>query len=185
MNVIFKKTGVRGYGVFIKRENLPDLEMNPAPGFDELMPHDLLHFLVEQEFGLRHAVFGQVAAGGTSGTFRQSASESKSAKTDARERRKINRKGKALMKSDLVEYAQSERATFVCWHDWLSHSPDEKLRSLAKDMKITADSILDRMPEIERQRFSKEKLARIRDRMDEISAKWSRLKVNESINLVW
>ena len=49
MRVEFKKTGERRYGVFIKRIDLPDLEMNPAPGFDRLMPHDLMHFPVEQE----------------------------------------------------------------------------------------------------------------------------------------
>jgi hypothetical protein len=53
MQVEFQKTGERRYAVIIKREDLPDMKMNPAPGFDPLMPHDLLHFLVEEELGLR------------------------------------------------------------------------------------------------------------------------------------
>src|SRR6188474_248041 len=103
MQVEFHKTGERRYAVKIRRENLPDVEMNPAPGFDPLMPHDLLHFLVEQELGLRQAIFGHVAAGG--GTFRMRPSESKNDRQDARERRKLKQKGEKMLKKEgLDEY---------------------------------------------------------------------------------
>lgn len=185
MKVEFQKTGQRRYAIGILRDGLPKLEMNPAPGFDELMPHDMLHFLVEQEFGLRNAIFGQVATGGTSGTFMQAPSESKNSKQDSRQRRKLNQKGRKMMKDASDEYAQSERATYICWYDWLSHSSDEKLRSQAKEMKITADSIYQQMSDAERKRFSTEKLAQIRKRMDELSQKWVSLRVNESLTIDW
>lgn len=185
MKVEFQKTGERRYAVIILRDGLPKLEMNPAPGFDELMPHDLLHFLVEQEFGLHNAIFGQAATGGTSGTFRQAPSESRNTKQDSRQRRKLNQKGKKMMKEASDEYAQSERATYICWHDWLSHSSDEKLRFQANEMKITAESIYQQMSDVERKRFSEEKLAQIRKRMDELSQEWFSLKVNESLTIDW
>lgn len=47
MRVTFRKTHRRGYAVDIAREHGEDLTMNPAPGYDELLPHDLVHLLVE------------------------------------------------------------------------------------------------------------------------------------------
>ena len=43
--------------------------MDSAPGFDPRTPHDLQHFIVEQELGIKLGIFGQLAAGGTAGTF--------------------------------------------------------------------------------------------------------------------
>jgi hypothetical protein len=55
--------------VFVEREHAPDVFMHPAPGYDEYLPHDLLHFVAEAEWGLDGSVFGQLAAGGNAGTF--------------------------------------------------------------------------------------------------------------------
>src|ERR671937_1912701 len=69
MKVTFQRTGERRYGVLVEREQAPTLAKHPAPGFDEFLPHDLLHFVGEAEWGLDGAVFGQLAAGGDAGTF--------------------------------------------------------------------------------------------------------------------
>jgi hypothetical protein len=69
MRVHFKKTGGRRYGVFVEREQAPDVMMHPAPGYDDDLPHDLLHFVAEAEWGIDESVFGQLAAGGGAGTF--------------------------------------------------------------------------------------------------------------------
>jgi hypothetical protein len=69
MVVHFRKTGARRYGVFVERDNAPAMMMHPAPGFDDYLPHDILHFVAEAEWGLDGAVFGQLAAGGDAGTF--------------------------------------------------------------------------------------------------------------------
>lgn len=185
MQVEFHRTGERRYAVVVLRENLPKLEMNPAPGFDPLMPHDMLHFLVEQEFGLRKAIFGQVASGGTAGTFLQRPAESKNSRADSRQRRKIKQNGEKMLKGGIDECAQSERATYVCWQDWLAHSAQPNLKSQAKEMEITAQSILGQMDKAERERFNDKNLQKIRNRMDEISSRWSNLKTGESISLEW
>jgi hypothetical protein len=185
MRVEFQKTGERRYAVIIKREDLPDLKMNPAPGFDALMPHDLLHFLVEEELGLRRGIFGQVASGGTAGTFQNQPSDNLNSRADSRLRRKTIKRGKKLLKENTDDCAQSERATFICLYDWLFHSSDEALRLRAQGMRVTFESILGQMPENERKMLNKEKLAAIRIRMNELSKCWSSLEVNQSMTLDW
>lgn len=185
MHVEFHKTGERRYAVKIVRENLPDLEMNPAPGFDALMPHDLLHFLVEQELNLQNGIFGQIAGGGTAGTFHYKPSENSNNRADSRLRRKENKRGKKLLKEGIDDCAQSERATFVCLYDWYFHSADKNLQSKAKEMKDSVQSVYGQMSETERQKLNNKKLARIRNRMDELSKIWSALPVNQSMKLEW
>ena len=185
MKVEFHKTGERRYGVVIVRDGLPNLEMNPAPGFDALMPHDMLHFLVEQEFGLRRGIFGQLAVGGTAGTFHQATSEKSHTRADSRLRRKAVQRGKKLLKENTDDCAQSERATFICLYDWLAYSPNAALRARAAEMKINFESLLKQLTESERKKFSPEKRAEIRKRMDELSGRWAALKVDESMTLAW
>src|SRR3954471_10991301 len=68
MRVTFRKTNQRRYGVHVQRDAAPALWMY-GPGYDDDLPHDLLHFVVEAEFGLDGAVFGDVAAGGNAKLF--------------------------------------------------------------------------------------------------------------------
>lgn len=185
MQVEFHRTGERRYSVVILRDRQPVLTMNPAPGFDPLMPHDMLHFLVEQELGLRRGIFGQIALGGTAGTFHQTGSEKFGGRAASRLRRKMAKRGEKLLKTGLDDCAQSERATYVCLYDWLLNSPDPKLRARAEEMKVTTHSILAQLPEAEQTMLSKEKLTQIRRRMDELSERWSALAVNESMRLEW
>ena len=64
MRVTFTRTDVRQYAVAIEREHGPRLVARSAPGYDDLMPHDVAHYVVEEVFGIRLGVFGQLAAGG-------------------------------------------------------------------------------------------------------------------------
>jgi hypothetical protein len=185
MQVEFQKTGERRYAVRILREGLPDLEMNPAPGFDPLLPHDLVHFIVEVELGLKNAVFGQVASDRNVGTFLSKPSESGNTRADSRFRRREIKQRKKFLKAEMDEYLQSERAAAVCFYDWLSHSADEKLRARAAEMKGFVENTYSQMSETERKKFSKETLARIRARMDELSRQWAALSVNQSLRLRW
>ena len=63
MKVTFTRTGTGRYGVQATPVGFPTVEMNPAPGYDAYLPHDLIHFAVEAELGLPLGVFGQLAAG--------------------------------------------------------------------------------------------------------------------------
>jgi hypothetical protein len=68
VDVTFTKTGSRRHRVTIEREKAPDLIMDPAPGYDAFLPHDLVHFVVERECGLQHGIYGQLAEGDGAGS---------------------------------------------------------------------------------------------------------------------
>jgi hypothetical protein len=69
VRVSFTKTAARRYSVYVERDNAPALAISSAPGFDVYLPHDLLHFVAEAEFGLDGGVFGDLAAGGNARIF--------------------------------------------------------------------------------------------------------------------
>jgi hypothetical protein len=64
----FAKRGARRYEVYVSRERAPDLWCGTI-GFDDWLPHDLLHFIAEAEFGLDGGIFGDLAAGGNARIF--------------------------------------------------------------------------------------------------------------------
>ena len=90
MVVEFRKTGARRYGVFVERDTAPPVLIHPAPGFDDYLPHDLLHFVAEAEWGLDGAVFGPLAAG-DDGSFWPA---DQALVRKAMRRRKLRRKGR-------------------------------------------------------------------------------------------
>jgi hypothetical protein len=68
MKVQFVKTSERRYGVHVERDTAPALAIF-GPGYDDDLPHDLLHFVAEAEYGLDGGVFGDLAAGGNARVF--------------------------------------------------------------------------------------------------------------------
>jgi len=68
MKVTFVKTGARRYAVEVERDRYPDLRCGSI-GFDDRLPHDLLHFVAEAEYGLDGAIFGDLASGGNARIF--------------------------------------------------------------------------------------------------------------------
>jgi hypothetical protein len=69
MQVTFTRTGERRYSVAVDRGDGSILHMPAGPGYDPCLPHDLVHFVVERHFAIAGGVYGQLAAGGTAGTF--------------------------------------------------------------------------------------------------------------------
>jgi hypothetical protein len=185
MKVEFHKIAKRRYAVKILRENSPVLEMNPAPGFDDLMPHDMCHFIVEQILNIENAIFAQLAGNGTAGTFRNAPSESANSKNDSRQRRKAAKKGKKMVKENLEDYAKSERATYICWQNWLENSSDAELKSRAKEMKENAEGVFNQMSADEKAIYTKDTFARVRARMSELSEEWQNLKIGEFMTASW
>jgi hypothetical protein len=68
MKVVFVKKGSRRYSVVVRRERYPDLWCGSI-GYDDQLPHDLLHFVAEAEHGLDGGIFGDLAAGGNARIF--------------------------------------------------------------------------------------------------------------------
>jgi hypothetical protein len=68
MKVTFTKDGARRYSVYVSRERKVDLRCGSI-GYDDWLPHDLLHFVAEAEYELDGAIFGDLAAGGNARLF--------------------------------------------------------------------------------------------------------------------
>ena len=157
--------------------------MESAPGFDPLMPHDLQHFIVEQELGIKLGIFGQLAAGGTAGTFHHKHSQHD--RKTSRSSRRAKKRGKSLSAAGHSDSMRSERATYICWFNWLSVSNEPELVRRAADMADTARSMLSSMPDAERKTFSKAATQRINSRLDVISRQWAATAIGQTVELTW
>lgn len=62
MHVTFTKRHNR-YTIAVARERGPELAPRDGPGYDDALPHDAVHFIVEAEAGIACGVFGRIAAG--------------------------------------------------------------------------------------------------------------------------
>jgi hypothetical protein len=162
MKVEFRKTGKRRYGVWVERTYAPAVLMHPAPGFDEFLPHDLLHFVAEGEWGLDGAVFGQLAAGGDAGTFWPVDQELLKGMMRRRKLRKPwkPRGRRSELLADILErawYARRGRAKLP--ENW-----DERLAAA----RVGAG----RLPEVVAS-------------LDDLAERWHSLAVGESLSMEW
>ena len=185
MEIQFRRTGERRYAITIFRKDHSPLEMNPAPGYDPIMPHDLLHLVVESELGLSRGIFGQIAAGGNAGTFHPVAANNENQREAARLRRRAAKRGEKLLREGRNESALSERATYICLYEWLSRSADPERKKLAIQMSSQAKQTLTIQPEFESQALTEKLLIRICNRLDDLSQRWASLKTGESLTVMW
>ena len=119
MTVRFRRTGVRRYAVVVTLAGEPPRAMDPAPAYDDDIPHDLVHYVVEAELGLTNGVYGRAARG--AGTFISSAQRDVSPRERARKQRKQQRRERALGAQDArhaADMAQSERLAALCDVAW-------------------------------------------------------------------
>jgi hypothetical protein len=180
MQVEFRRTGERRYAITIFRNDYPTIEMNPAPGYDPIMPHDLLHLVVEKEIGLRRGIFGQIAAGGNAGTFHTVPSTDETKREAARLRRKVARRGEKLLREGRDESALSERIAYVCLNEWLARSTDPNRRALAVQLPPDNNKVAD-----EGDMLTSEVLNRVCASLDQVSERWASLKIGESFIVKW
>ncbi len=104
---------------------------------------------------------------------------------DSRQRRITKQQGNKIRNQNLDDLAKSERATYVCWHGWLSNSTEPTLRLKAREMSENAQRTLLTIPASGRAIYTKETLAKVRMRMDEISERWKNSKVGETLIVDW
>ena len=109
MIVTFTKSGERRYRVSVEGPGVIASWMEPAPGYDARLPHDMAHFVVENELGIRGGVFGQLASGGTASTFHP---------CDDAKRRKILKRGKKISSTERSDALLSEKAVAIACGRW-------------------------------------------------------------------
>lgn len=93
--------------------------MDPAPAYDDDIPHDLVHYVVEAELGLTQGVYGRAASG--AGTFIAIAEHDVNPRERARTQRKQQRRERALGAWDARHtghMVQSERLAGLCDVAW-------------------------------------------------------------------
>ena len=186
MIVVFRRTGQRRYAVLAQRPKFPDLEMNPAPGFDRFMPHDMMHLVVEAQLGLKRAIFGQLASGGNAGgTFHLPVHSDEGARKLTRTGKRVKTRGKRLMKEGRDESLESERATYICWYEWLARSSSSRLGKPSAAMAQQAREVRNTASPRELRILNSGKLDEICKHLDQLSSRWSRLGVGESMAVSW
>jgi hypothetical protein len=182
MILVFSRTGQRRYAVAAQREGFPDVVMNPAPGYDPLLPHDMMHLVVEAQLGLTRGIFGQLAAGGDAGSFHLSVGRDQSSRKIGRVRKRVIARGKSLLRQGQDQTTQSERATYLCWTEWLARSsPRERRMTMAQQ----ARQIRNTFTATELRALNERKLNEICKHLDELSSHWGRLEVGQSMAVSW
>lgn len=159
MKVTFTKVHAKRYCVSVEGSGIDPVKMHPAPGYDERLPHDVAHFIVENELGILGGVFGQLASRGTAGTFFPQ--EAKKHSQEARERKKARRRGTEIAKANKNDALFSEHAIYAAQSRWEKHE-------IIPDTKIPAKDI-----------------QRIIEKFESFAAEWSKLPVGGSITLDW
>lgn len=181
MKVHFIRSGERRYSMKIERDGAPTLVMDPAPGFDPDVPHDMVHFVVEAALGLKSGVFGQIASGGDAGSFRVAADDL-SAKDRQRAARKQVAKGARLVKAQGREGELSELAAFLFDVDWRSQARADSAAqraALSEAERTRASLSADERARIDAAR------PRVFADFERLSKAWRALRVGEALVLEW
>jgi hypothetical protein len=122
MKVTFTKER-RRYAVLVERDNRPAL-FGYGPGHDEDLPHDLLHFFAEAEFGLDDGIFGALAAGRPAKLF---------IPVDPKETVKIWRRNR-IKRVRLADGRRSEQLAGRLERQWRERSGDPTLLAKLDDL---------------------------------------------------
>ena len=132
MNVTFSRTGQRRYRVSVEGPGVVSSWMEPAPGYDSRLPHDMAHFVVENELGIAGGIFGQLAAGGHARTFHP---------TDEQARRKVARRGKRLASTNRGDSMLSEKFVYLACRTWNNGRYGvTPLECISEDIKRVCDA---------------------------------------------
>jgi len=164
MQVTFTRSGERRYNIAIERAAGPRLAVRQGPGYDPYLPHDLVHFVVEAEAGLRGAVFGSLAAG-ESGIFWAE----DGALLRGQRRRDRKRKTSPAARQDMLRSEQLASLAFPLWQLRAGHRaqlPDWFARLSPEELGAPL-------------------IARICDRLDRVAPRWHALPVGGGITLTW
>lgn len=172
MHVIFRRTGERRYAVVVQVPGKPEQVMNPAPGFDEHIPHDLVHYVVEAELELRGGVFGRAAQGG--GTFAPAAPDGGSARQRARERRKQARREQALAREqdNEAQMRESEHLAYcadIAWRRQHGQRPDPRFSQTLGPLSHE----------------DAQRVERVVTRLNEVAPRWRALPIGDALAFVW
>lgn len=158
MQVRFTKVDAKRYRIAIDRDHGPQLLERYAPGNDDLMPHDLAHYVIEEVFGIELGVWGQLAAGG-GGIFYPAPEDN-----SLQNKKRVDRIG-VVGRADM---ARSEDLVVFCVSAWERSVGRVKHQTRHVGMRPTAAE-----------------LERAVRRLDEVSGQWSELGFGSALTFTW
>jgi hypothetical protein len=173
MRVVFKRTGARRYAVLVEVPGYGVQQVHPAPGYDDDIPHDLVHYVVEAELRLARGVFGRAARGG--GSFVATVTADDAPRARARAQRKQRRREAALRVRDEAgrgEMSGSERLAAICgvaFRRQVGQRP-APLRSAPPEAETPEERAC---------------VARVVARLRELAPRWRALPVEGELAFVW
>jgi hypothetical protein len=158
MRVTFTKQAGRRYLVGIEREHGPVLQPRHGPGYDEVMPHDIAHYVVKEQLGIRLGVFGQLAAGGA-GLFAPAPADRRGG--DRRAARRFATAGRHDMR-------RSEAAVGRCVAEWQRRTGAATGPVADVDAGLTESDV-----------------DRVVSRLEEVSRDWRALAPGAALTFAW
>lgn len=171
MLVSFKRTGHRRYAVIVRAPGFPTRAADPAPGYDDDIPHDLVHYVVEAELGLTSGVYGRAARG--AGTFITAEALDSNPRQRAREQRKQRKREQGLRTGDSkheLEMVTSERLAALSDVAWRRNS-GQRLDPMRKAPEMKPEDAAT--------------LERIVARLDRLASRWRALPVGGELVFEW
>lgn len=183
MKVEFRRTGRRRYMVRTQVEGQPALIMDPAPGYDDIAPHDLFHYVVEQELGIALGIFGQLAAGGDAGTFYLEPSQVAS-RSWRRSSRRVKARGSKLCVAGRSDAEWSEQALGICEIEWRARARAGGALEAGVISPTTSKALVG-YSAMDQGRVTPELVDRVCCRLAALGAEWRRLEVGQSLLLEW
>lgn len=164
MDVTFTKLAGRRYRMAVVRERGPELAPRQGPGYDDYLPHDAVHFLVEAEAGLAAGVFGRIAAGRSNLFW---------AADPAVRKRQARREAKrSTSRAEHADMARSESLASVCEPLWKLRAGQ---RSELPDWFSSLAPDVGESPLVER----------ILARLDAFATTWNALPPGGTVTLSW
>ena len=164
MDVTFTKMSGRRYRMTVVREHGPELAPRQGPGYDDHLPHDAVHFLVEAEAGLSGGAFGRIATGRSNIFW--------AVDPVARKRQARREKKRPPSKAEHADMARSEALAYLCNSLWQVRAGQ---RSELPDGLSSMEPGICESPLVER----------ILVRLDAFALRWHALPVGGSVTLSW
>ncbi|MEU5345767.1 hypothetical protein AB0H18_33875 [Streptomyces sp. NPDC020766] len=162
MRIVFTKGPSTSYGIAVHRETGAALAPRNGPGGHPYLPHDLVHFLVEAEAGIKLGVYGRLAAG-DNGLFWPA---------DPAERNRASRR----RKSKPVKASPQSRADMA---------RSEELAGIAVPVWEVRRGHTTALPAYVRAHEVPPVVDHIVARLDEYADRWHALPVGGSLELTW
>ena len=136
MKVTLRRTGARRYAVEVGRDRYPNLWCGSI-GYDDRLPHDLLHFMAEAEYGLDGGIFGDLAAGGNARLFRPLDEEHR---VDMEQVTKLWRKQR-IRRTRLPDGRRSEELAWQLDRSWRARTLEPRLQRKLDDLAARWESL--------------------------------------------